>query len=400
MRLSFRQRLFFGLLALGTLPLAAALVILTLQIRSVDPSTGALTAFDDIAESGRELITVADTAQLSAEVRSALEAHTETLSSRIALARRAEVLTRIAATAAGLIALTVAIVMVAVSVTLARRWSRYVSAPIEELTQWVRRIEQRQALPEHAAGRGAPEFDALRHALRDMSAALEKIRLQEMEQERLQAFRETARQVAHEMRGPLTSARLAIGQLSDADLAAGEREHVALDVLIDETERLERLAREFSDFGRLPEGPEAPIDLEEMLDGVVEATVPDEVVVRKEIEKDITISGHFEPLRRAIQNILRNAVEVSEEAGIGVKAARCATGSGPTVRIEIDDSGPGVPVEMREKIFEPYFTTKELGTGLGLAIVRQTVVAHGGDVKVVGADGGGANFIVTIPVGT
>jgi signal transduction histidine kinase len=397
MRLSFRHRLFVGLLALGTLPLATALVILALQVRSVDPSAGARAAIDDIAESGRDLLAVIDTTQLSSDVKAALESHTETLSNRTAMARRAEVVSRLAAGAAGIIALVVAVAVVAVSVTLARRWSAYVSAPIEELTQWVRRIEQRQALPEQPRGRGAPEFDELRNALRDMSTALERIRQQEIEQERLQAFRETARQVAHEMRGPLTSMRLAVGQISKVNSISGDTANVALEVLQDETRRLELLAQEFSDFGRLPEGPEAPIDVNDMLEGIVSSSVPVHCPVRQQIESGLTVRGHFEPLRRAVQNLVRNAVEASESAGIEVNAKRVKDDSSNSVCIEIVDHGPGVPEELREKIFEPYFTTKELGTGLGLAIVRQTVTALGGNAVVTHVDGGGARFILTLP---
>jgi signal transduction histidine kinase len=230
-----------------------------------------------------------------------------------------------------------------------------------------------------------------------MSAALEKIRHQEIEQERLQAFRETARQVAHEMRGPLTSARLAVGQLSKLGFASTEKGSLALEVLQDETRRLEQLAQEFSDFGRLPEGPEAPIDVREMIEGVISSTVPDGCPVRSEIPPDLTILGHFEPMRRAVQNLLRNAVEVSDAAGIEIKAERKEDEAGFSVCIAIADHGPGVPLEMRDRIFEPYFTTKASGTGLGLAIVRQTVSAHGGTVTVSEADGGGANFLVTLP---
>ena len=397
MRLSFRHRVFLGLLALGTLPLAAALLGLALQVRSANPSTGARAAIDEIAESGRELLAVVDTTQLNDEVRLALEAHTETLASRTALARRAEVMSRYAAGAAGLVALALAVVVVVVSVTLARRWSAYVSAPIEELTSWVRNIEQRKVLPEHPEGRGAPEFDALRQALRDMSAALDRIQTQEIEKERLQAFRETARQVAHEMRGPLTSARLAIGQLSKLGVGSEAKGSLALDVLQDETRRLEQLAQEFSDFGRLPEGPSASIDVLEMLEGVISSTVPEGCPVLAEIPAGLTIRGHFEPMRRAVQNLLRNGVEVSKSAGVEIKARRQQDATGPTVSIEIADFGPGVPMDMRDKIFQPYFTTKELGTGLGLAIVQQTVSAHGGTVAVSENDGGGARFTMTFP---
>jgi signal transduction histidine kinase len=90
-------------------------------------------------------------------------------------------------------------------------------------------------------------------------------------------------------------------------------------------------------------------------------------------------------------------VEASESAGIEVNAKRVKDDSNKSVCIEIVDHGPGVPEELRDKIFEPYFTTKELGTGLGLAIVRQTVTALGGNAVVTHVEGGGARFILTLP---
>ena len=143
---------------------------------------------------------------LSDTARAALRSHLETIARSTTLARRAETLTR---SAAGLLALSVviaAVVVILISLTTARRLSAYTSAPIEELVQWVGRIEQRKSLPSPSDRGGAPEFDALRRALRTMADALEEGRRQEVERERLAAFRETARHVAHEMRGPLTAA--------------------------------------------------------------------------------------------------------------------------------------------------------------------------------------------------
>ena len=91
-----------------------------------------------------------------------------------------------------------------------------------------------------------------------MAAALERARAQEIEAERLRAFRETARRVAHEMKNPLTPIRLAVAS-SPCDRRRPTRE--AIEVLATESGRLEQLAREFTEFGRLPEGPAAPVDL-------------------------------------------------------------------------------------------------------------------------------------------
>ncbi|MFQ6044878.1 MAG: PAS domain-containing sensor histidine kinase [Gemmatimonadales bacterium] len=393
MPLSFRRRIFVGLVGLGTLPLAAALAALALHVRSTGSPAGPRGALDEIAQSAHEMIDAVDTLTLSDQARTAVRAHTETISRRTALARRAETLSGYAATATGALILVGAAVLVAASLILARRWSAYTSAPIEELVGWVGMIQRRQILPSQSASGGAAEFEALRAALREMSAALEQARRQELEQERLAAFRETARRVAHEMRGPLTAAQLAIDQLS----ARGDgTSSSAIQVLREETERLEAMAREFSEFGRLPEGPEAPIDVAELVESVISATVPAEVPVAREIAPGLTVRGHFEPLRRALQNVVRNAVEASGGRGVEIHAGATGPPEDPGVRIVVADRGPGVSPELRHRIFEPYFTTKKLGTGLGLALARQTLEAHRGSIAVEDTPGGGASFVLTV----
>jgi signal transduction histidine kinase len=348
---------------------------------------------DEVAMSGRAVIAALDTLPLDDSARAALETHAQTITRGTTLARRAEALTGFAAGFLALIYLLAALVLVAVSLQLARRWSRYFSAPIEELTGWVQRIQQRQPLPDHAQSTGAPEFESLQSALRDMSEALEHARLQELERERLVAFREIARRVAHEIRGPLTSSRLALDQLGRTADGSPLSES-AIQVLGDEVRRLEQMAKEFSEFGRLPEGPEADVDLGQLLDSVIQATVPEGIPVRRSTETQLVVHGHYEPLRRAVQNLLRNAIDVTSDEGITVHANRTENG----VTLSIGDHGPGVDPEVRDRIFEPYFTTKELGTGLGLAIVKQTVQVHRGTVVVVDTPGGGATFTIELPV--
>jgi signal transduction histidine kinase len=102
--------------------------------------------------------------------------------------------------------------------------------------------------------------------------------------------------------------------------------------------------------------------------------------------------GHYDPLRRAFSNVLRNAVEACEEQGsLDISAAPDNEGG---VRIEISDRGPGVPPDAAEQIFDPYFTGKPGGTGLGLALVKQTIEMHGGTIGVTETPGGGATFVI------
>ncbi len=392
MRLSFRQRLFLGLTVLGTVPLGAALIVLALQIWSTGGFAGPRAALDEVAASGRAMIDAIDTTGLDEGGRTALRDHTQTIARGTMLARRAETLRRYAAGALALVTLFAALVLIGVSLQLARRWSRYFSAPIEELTGWVRRIEQRTPLPERAANRSAPEFESLQNALREMSHALEAARQQELEKERLVALREVARRVAHEIRGPLTSTRLALDQLDENRDSSPE--HVtAIEVLREENRRLEQMAREFSEFGRLPEGPAADVDLGQLLDSVIPATVPDEIRINRSVDANLVVHGHYEPLRRAVQNLLRNAVEASGGEALDINARRCDG----HIQLAIADHGPGITPDAREQIFEPYFTTKEAGTGLGLAIVKQTVEVHRGTVTVSDTPGGGATFTIDLP---
>src|SRR3989442_1082642 len=247
------------------------------------------------------------------------------------------------------------------------------------------------------ATRGAPEFEALRQALRELATALDAARGKELEAERLRAFREVARRVAHEIKNPLTSMRIAVDQLGRSGGPAGGRT-TAVEVLAAETHRLERLAKEFSEFGRLPEGPKSEVDLVDLLIELGRSAVPGDVAVTVRANgagegPPCRLLGHYEPLRRAFSNLLRNAAEAMDGHGT-IEIA--VSPDGPGILVTIAQHGPGDSAELRHRAFEPYFTTKHDGTGLGLALVRQTVEAHNGSITVADTPGGGATFSIVL----
>src|SRR2546423_83539 len=394
MPLPFRQRIFVILVALTAVPTALAVVGWALAVRTVAPSAGARVALEEMTASARLMVDRMDTTHLSARERAAFREHLEQLSNSVTLARRAETYLRYYAGGFAAVVFVLGAFAVIAGVRLAGHLSRQLSRPIDELVGWTRLIRRRMPLPAGPATRGAPEFEALRQALRELATALDAARERELEAERLRAFREVARRVAHEIKNPLTSMRIAVDQLGRTVAQADSRMLTAVEVLGAETHRLDQLAKEVADFGRLPGGPKSEVDLVDLLLDLGKSAVPPEVAVRVRANGErCKVVGHYDPLRRAFANLLRNAAEAMQGRG-AIEVAVTRDGSGLVVTIA--DHGPGVRDELRQQVFEPYFTTKQDGTGLGLALVRQTIEAHGGTISVADPPGGGATFSIVL----
>jgi signal transduction histidine kinase len=137
------------------------------------------------------------------------------------------------------------------------------------------------------------------------------------------------------------------------------------------------------------------VDIVELLEELGRTGVPGSVAVRLTANGGPrTLVGHYEPLRRAFANLYRNAAEAMRGSGaIDVTV----TGDGSGLAVTIADHGPGIPAELRQRVFEPYFTTKDDGTGLGLALVHVTLEAHRGTISVSETPGGGATFSIVFP---
>ncbi|MGH7712496.1 MAG: sensor histidine kinase, partial [Gemmatimonadaceae bacterium] len=357
-------------------------------------------AWERIAESGKDLVNSLDTARLSPGQRAQVGAHARELEESITQARRLRFLSQRAAPAVLLGgALALALLGFAAS-RVAGHLSRQLSRPVDQLVGWTSTIARGEPLSDTTPPRGAPEFDLLRSHMRTMAGELSTARARELEAERLRAFRESARRVAHELKNPLTPIRFALARIQRD---APNELHEPVEVIRVETERLESLARSFAQFGRLPEGPAAEIDVEEMVRYTTRATVPPNVNVEVTVAPDLPrVTGHYDALQRALSNVLLNAVEacaMQATPQIGVAVDRVRDNGHESVSIAVRDSGAGIPSDRLESIWEPYVTHKAGGTGLGLAIVRQTVEAHGGTVTAVSNPGAGTEVRFSIPVG-
>jgi signal transduction histidine kinase len=393
-RLPFRKRILLVVLLLGVLPTALALVGLAIAVRSPAGTTRAnREIMEDLARTGRTLVQTLDTARLRPADRKALVAHSKALNDAISRGQRQDTYAAYYSYILPILVLVIGAVVLGVAVRLGGYLSRQLSRPIEELIGWTGNIRRAEPLPPDEREGGAPEFASLRLALREMASGLAEARVREIEGERLRAFREVARRVAHEMKNPLTPMRFAVSQLT-RNGHAEQRE--ALEVLQAESARLEQLASEFTEMGRLPEGPAAEVDLGELLAELARTALPAGVTPAVNVDPETPrITGHYEPLRRALGNLLRNASEAV--SGRGEVGLQCRPLGKNGAEIRIVDHGPGVPDALQERLFDAYVTGKVDGTGLGLALVRQTVEAHGGRVWHEATPGGGATFVITLP---
>ncbi len=400
-RVGFRGRLFFILLAFALVPSILISLAWSATGSFVLPLGAATAAWDSVALSGERAIAAARSGPLNAAQQQALDAHEQTLHESVVRSRQAGFLFREAATKLALATLALVLIMGAIASGVAGHLSRNLSRPLQELVGWTERIGRGDALPTTKPRRGAPEFEVLRGRMRDMAGELELGRMRALEAERGAAMRESARQVAHELKNPLTPIRFAVERLRrDAPPELAE----TVDVLSIESKRLENMARSFAQFGRLPEGPRAEVDMGELVRYTARATIPPEIDVSVDVANDVPmIEGHHDALARALSNVMLNAVDACTSAGrsggrVGVRVRRTSLAGRDSVEVAVSDTGCGIPAEKLPRIWDPYITSKPGGTGLGLAIARQTVLAHDGTVDAESDVGKGTEIRFVLPV--
>jgi signal transduction histidine kinase len=397
-RPSFATRLFFVLFLLSAVPSVALLGLAAWGIRT-QVELGGAGAWSRVGDTGSELLDALGEAGADSVVQAAAEQHEDELSRSVQLARRWDLIAGRLAGALPWIALVVGLSLAAVAALAARQLARLLSRPVNEVVDWAGRLAREEALPapRPAELQGPPEFAVLRRAFREMAERLAEGRRQALEAERLRGLTEMARRVAHEMKNPLTPLMLALRQARHASSKgqAGALDE-PLNVIAQEAERLDEIARSFSQFGRLPEGPKSEIDLAEMLRELLRRDLPDSVNGTLTVEGTVPhVEGHLDALNRVFRNLLGNAVEALSARTDGRIEVTIAQ-AGDAVEVAIADNGPGISAENREQVWGPDFTTKSRGTGLGLALVRQTIRAHGGEVELRDVDEG-ACFLVRLP---
>lgn len=217
-----------------------------------------------------------------------------------------------------------------------------------------------------------------------------------------ETWQDVARQIAHEVKNPLTPIRLNAERLRKkyADRAA-DLDRIfdeSTETIIQQVDGLKALIDEFSKFARMPRPTLVPQRLEPVVDSVIQlyAAAHKDIAFRKDLPGDLPeLLLDQEQMQRVFINLFKNAIEVMEGGGTITVVAQARDGA---VRVEVADDGPGVPDEDVPRLFLPYFSRKKKGGGLGLAIVERIVVEHNGSIHAEQNQPHGARFVMVLPV--
>jgi signal transduction histidine kinase len=273
--------------------------------------------------------------------------------------------------------------------------------PLSDLTEAAQRVA-RGDVEQPVPVAGPDELGEVVAAFNQMQRDLGESRAKLVRAEKEAAWRDMARQVAHEVKNPLTPMRLAAEHLRRA-----WRDKVpqfddvlerGVDLIVRQTESLQRIATAFSDFARFPNRRREPVDLPSLLDEVLDLWrgTPG-LEIRREVARPLPpLSADPDELRRVLVNLSKNAVEAIDGRA-GTLTATLARADGFLVLTFADD-GPGIPDEVLARLFEPYLSTKTKGTGLGLAICRRAIEDLGGTIAVESRAGAGTKVTVRLPV--
>jgi two-component system nitrogen regulation sensor histidine kinase NtrY len=222
----------------------------------------------------------------------------------------------------------------------------------------------------------------------------------------LAAWRDVARRIAHEIKNPLTPLQLSAQRLERL-LQGGEHASAVTEStrsIVEHVEIIKRLANEFSEYGRMPTAQFVSTDLSALLSNVIRSFQNDHPDVRFSYDADGKIPEMLldpDQVRGVLINIYANAVAAvrshQPSGGALITTSLAFDRKSSRARIDIIDNGPGIPAEDKNRVFEPYFTTKRGGTGLGLAIVSSVVSDHQGEVRIFDAKPHGVHFVLVLP---
>ena len=229
----------------------------------------------------------------------------------------------------------------------------------------------------------------------------EKMRTKQalLQSERLATIGRMSALVAHEIRNPLSSIGLNAELLEDEISAKSKEPRKILHAIAREVERLTEITDEYLKFARLPKPHLAPENLNELISGLLSFVQGEfsgaSIEVKHQPDPGVSLVRADEgQLRQAFLNLLRNSIESMPSGGTLTVSTEQSDG---VIRVRISDTGEGIDNACLDRIFDPFFSTREGGTGLGLSLTQQIVAEHGGTIACESSPGQGTSFVVELP---
>jgi two-component system nitrogen regulation sensor histidine kinase NtrY len=306
------------------------------------------------------------------------------------------------------VALIVAAAGILLAILLSGWVATRVTRPIEELANAAQEVSAGN-WSAHVDPHADDELGALAESFNAMTRQLSEQRERLVQTERVAAWRELARRLAHELKNPLFPLQITVENLVRARQAEPELFdevfHESTSTLLGEVANLKAIIGRFSDFSKMPQPQLQAVNLNDLARQVLslhaaqlQADGKPKIEARFEPDGSLgTIEADPDLLHRALSNLVLNAMDAMPDGGrLTVRTAA----AGERARIEVSDTGSGLTKEECERLFTPYYTTKQHGTGLGLAIVQSVVSDHGGSIVVESEPGKGTTFRIDLPART
>jgi nitrogen fixation/metabolism regulation signal transduction histidine kinase len=290
----------------------------------------------------------------------------------------------------------IVVVMVVLAGLIGLRIGLGITGPLSSLIRGTRELARDNLNYRIPPGRN-DEIGMLIDSFNHMAGDLEENRRKRVEAEKVAAWREIARRLAHEIKNPLTPIQLTVQQMRDkypgSDSDYQKLLNDCAEIVTEEVESLRGLVQEFAEFARMPQLALTAQDLNTVIVDTVK--LYSERKVELDLQENLPkLRLDLEGIRRVLINLVQNAIDASDETStVRIQTER----RDRWIYLSIMDEGHGIEQADRELIFEPYISNKEEGTGLGLAMVRSIVQEHGGKITVSGSPSGGARFDIELP---
>jgi len=292
------------------------------------------------------------------------------------------------------------ILMLIIAIVLAYFLSIYITRSIQTISEKIKETRLNKRNEKITLNSASSEINSLVAAYNNMIDQLEDSAARLAKSEREQAWREMAKQVAHEIKNPLTPMRLSVQSFerkfdpNDPDIKEKMSEYS--ETLIQQIDVMSSIASAFSDFAKMPTQRREKINVVDVVKHSLDIFTEDYIEYLPQ-EEELYASLDKTQLIRIVTNLVKNSIQAIKETDKNPKIEVKVASEGNSVKITVSDNGKGISDKNKELIFEPKFTTKTSGMGLGLSMIKNIIEAYDGSISFTSTKGVGTVFTVILP---